>query len=555
MSQSILKSSTGKENSLSIPSCHTVKLDSYAGEFEVQWDNSSESSPMGQLIFFTEFLKVSGLFENLISSFPLNYSSNNSSSKKDIVGTLMLSVLSGHNRYAHSNSLIGDKINPKLLGMKKIVSDHTTRRGIKSLDYEAAKSCMEEQMHKVYEDLLSKDSWILDIDTTVKTIYGNQENAVVGYNPLKRGRPSHCYHSYIMANTRVMLDVEVRAGNQSSSYYDRPRLVSFLSSLPEKSRPAFARGDIGYGTDGNMSALESMSVDYLFKIKCTSNIKKKIKQIDDSNWQFISSRLMGKESSIKLSGWDKKRRIIILRQSKKTNLGVKEANSLFEDDPTYLDTGKLLSCVILKNDNEKLLKISNNTSSNSKTHTKPSTDITLSELVEQYDIINSVDEYKYSILVTSLSDDIVTIVKHYKDRGDCENVFDELKNQWGWNGFTTYDFKRCRIMAMFIALIYNWWSIFVQMVFGDKRREAITSRPLLLSSIARNISHAGKKLIKITTIHAEKKKIQKALVKVSNFFKDIKSTAPQLTPKLIWIRILDMAFARFFKPKCLSPPN
>jgi hypothetical protein len=31
----------------------------------------------------------------------------------------------------------------------------------------------------------------------------------------------------------------------------------------------------------------------------------------------------------------------------------------------------------------------------------------------------------------------------YRDRGDAENVFDELKNQWGWGGFTTQDLKRC----------------------------------------------------------------------------------------------------------------
>ncbi|WP_297394309.1 hypothetical protein [Acidiferrobacter sp.] len=37
--------------------------------------------------------------------------------------------------------------------------------------------------------------WILDLDTTVKCLYGKQEGAVVGYNPHKPGRPSHSYHS------------------------------------------------------------------------------------------------------------------------------------------------------------------------------------------------------------------------------------------------------------------------------------------------------------------------------------------------------------------------
>ena len=37
--------------------------------------------------------------------------------------------------------------------------------------------------------------WVLDVDVTVKPLYGKQEGAVLGYNPSKPGRPSHAYHS------------------------------------------------------------------------------------------------------------------------------------------------------------------------------------------------------------------------------------------------------------------------------------------------------------------------------------------------------------------------
>lgn len=40
--------------------------------------------------------------------------------------------------------------------------------------------------------------WILDIDTTIKPLYGKQEGAVVSYNPHKPGRPSHGYHTYLI---------------------------------------------------------------------------------------------------------------------------------------------------------------------------------------------------------------------------------------------------------------------------------------------------------------------------------------------------------------------
>ena len=54
---------------------------------------------------------------------------------------------------------------------------------------------------------------------------------------------------------------------------------------------------------------------------------------------------------------------------------------------------------------------------------------------------------------------------HYRDRGDAENNFDELKNQWGWAGFTTQDRKRCQIMGRIMALVYNWWTIFMRLEF------------------------------------------------------------------------------------------
>jgi hypothetical protein len=55
--------------------------------------------------------------------------------------------------------------------------------------------------------------------------------------------------------------------------------------------------------------------------------------------------------------------------------------------------------------------------------------------------------FEYAVLVTSLDSEILSLGQLYRDRADCENSFDELKNQWGWSGFTTRDLKRCRLMA------------------------------------------------------------------------------------------------------------
>src|SRR6202044_861994 len=90
--------------------------------------------------------------------------------------------------------------------------------------------------------------------------------------------------------------------------------------------------------------------------------------------------------------------------------------------------------------------------------------------------------WEYAALVTSLKHEILTLGQLYRDRADCENVFDELKNQWGWGG-------------------YNWWSLFTRLADPEHHREALTSRPLLLSAVARQTQHAGQVTLSISSTH------------------------------------------------------
>ncbi len=64
--------------------------------------------------------------------------------------------------------------------------------------------------------------------------------------------------------------------------------------------------------------------------------------------------------------------------------------------------------------------------------------------------------FEYAVLETTLpSKDLLMLSQRYRDRAEAENVFDELKNQWGWTGFTTWDLKRSQLMARIVALIFN----------------------------------------------------------------------------------------------------
>ena len=164
-------------------------------------------------------------------------------------------------------------------------------------------------------------------------------------------------------------------------------------------------------------------------------------------------------------------------------------------------------------------------------------------------------EYEYAVLVTSLTAGILTVAQHYRDRGDAENNFDELKNQWGWAGFTTQDRKRCQIMGRIIALIYNWWSIFMRLGIADKHAEAITSRPLALHGIARQTRHGNQTTVEITSTHAEAPKIAEILGKVSGFLKQIKVIAEQLGQREKWKLILSAAFRYLLGGKIIGSPG
>jgi hypothetical protein len=114
------------------------------------------------------------------------------------LGTAVLSILSGHQRYAHISALRGDSINPPLLGMSQVVSEDSVRRNLGKLDEAKGVEWFQGHLDYVSAPLLG-EPWILDTDVTVKPLYGHQEGAVVGYNPHKPGRPSHSYHTYFSA--------------------------------------------------------------------------------------------------------------------------------------------------------------------------------------------------------------------------------------------------------------------------------------------------------------------------------------------------------------------
>lgn len=159
-------------------------------------------------------------------------------------------------------------------------------------------------------------------------------------------------------------------------------------------------------------------------------------------------------------------------------------------------------------------------------------------------------QYEYAVLVTSLTHEILTLSQLYRDRADCENCFDELKNQWGWGGYTTKDLARCRLVSRLVALVYNWWTLFCRLAQLSKHSEAITSRPLLLHGVARQTRHGGQTTLTITSHHAKSKTVQDALRRLTSFLNQLRNTAEQLQVGIRMAMVTKYAF-RYFLDRML----
>lgn len=278
-----------------------------------------------------------------------------------------------------------------------------------------------------------------------------------------------------------------------------PGLIGLLERLPADGKPTFVRGDCDWGNEPVMGELESINMHYLFKVKRSKRVKELIEQVHgQGEWTRFNHEWELKESYLQLYGWPHARRVVVMRRR-------------FGRDTT----------LALEYNNKGQQEMS---------------------LVEDEQDMRL---YEYSVLVTNLQGDLISLMQHYRDRADCENNFDETKNQWGWGGFVTRQLKTSQIMARIVALIYNWWNLFVRLAIPNKHHEAITSRPLLLSGVGRLTGSSRQRKIVITSTHGDTTTIQRAYQRITGFFDQLKAIAPQLSGNECWRVIVTKSMEHF----------
>ncbi|MFN7483280.1 MAG: IS1380 family transposase [Betaproteobacteria bacterium] len=503
-----------KRSALAQASEAAMAVDTMGGRVHVRWDDTAQATPHGQIVFFAEFLATAGVFDRWVQGCPLHYSSPNASRARDVLGTLMLGILAGSKRYAHIAGVRGDAVAAKALGLRGMVSEDTVRRALMAMTPDASQPWMRAALMSSVRQALDRP-WVLDIDATIKPLYGRQEGAEVGYNPHKPGRPSHVLHTFWVGNLRLVLDAVLASGKQHTSGHAKAALIRLLDELGEQA-PALLRGDCGYGNEDIIDVCEQRGLRYLLRLRKTANVKRLIERLfRREDWTRATEASQGWqaiEDELRLSGWSRARRVVVLRRRIKHDIAL---------------TGKKRGT----QDNDQLVLA-----------------------LPHDEVQDNAQVWEYTVLATNTEYDIAAIGQLYRDRCDCENGFDELKNQWGWGGFTTQDMHRSQVTARAVALVYNWWSWYVRAANPQARREALTSRPLLLAAVGRAASSGNQTTLYLTPMHAETGLIKSMLANVQAAIRHVRAAAEQLPDLDRWRTLLAYICHRIVGQNTLPTP-
>ena len=176
-----------------------------------------------------------------------------------------------------------------------------------------------EQMHRVNDRLLQtfihlpgrRSRLIFDLDSTVVTVFGKQEDTAVGYNPRYRGKRSYDPLLCVEANSSYLWDAELRPGNAGTWDGSIEVLDTCFANVPPDIRELRVRADAGFGFNPVFVALEARTAQYAVVARLTQAFKRLLPglgcQSINRNWEMT-------EFEHRPHGWPQARRFVVARR-------------------------------------------------------------------------------------------------------------------------------------------------------------------------------------------------------------------------------------------------
>src|ERR1017187_2134976 len=267
----------------------------------------------GGILFFNEFSRMLQLRRFLTRH--LRYPRRNQDYHlSQMILSLVYPIILGLDRLETASLLRSNGTFQYLTGLPSYPTPQTLRRFLLQ-----AAPYFREQLHRVNDYLLQRfihqpdhrSRLILDLDSTVVTVFGHQEGAAVGYNPRYRGKRSFDPLLCLEANSSFLWDVELRRGDAGTWAGSEELLACCFHSIPSDIRELRVRADVGFGYGPVFEILEAGPTQYAVVARMVPSLKRALKGL---SYKPMNPRWEIAEFEHHSHDWPHARRCIVARR-------------------------------------------------------------------------------------------------------------------------------------------------------------------------------------------------------------------------------------------------
>lgn len=152
---------------------------------------------------------------------------------------------------------------------------------------------------------------IFDLDTTVLTVYGRQEGAVVGFNPTKRGRPSYLPLLCFEGTSADIFSGSYHPGNTHPSTVIRPLLEDVFGKLPRAIRQVRVRADGAFFDHKIIDFVEGKQALFVIVARLTRPVRHRLGGL---RYRRIGGQVWAGEFRYCPHGWKRSERFVVIRR-------------------------------------------------------------------------------------------------------------------------------------------------------------------------------------------------------------------------------------------------
>jgi hypothetical protein len=229
-----------------------------------------------------------GIVKSIGTILPAEWHSATKFGANQILISIAMSSFCGINRICKIASFTGDGLVRALLKLDKAINENAISAALKRLGQGGARKLQMLLLTKNarWLEVSGLESITLDADSTVKSVFGNQQGAAKGFNTTKKGAKSYHPLLVFVSEMKLLYHTWFRTG----SAYTANGIVDFLkeveASLPKNITKVFFRADSGFFSGKLFDLLESFDWDYLVKVK----LKNLAVLLKKQEWEVIDKQ-------------------------------------------------------------------------------------------------------------------------------------------------------------------------------------------------------------------------------------------------------------------------